>query len=194
MKYIKSLSRLVGASTSERMVRLISPVGVTFIMSGQDKRNSEMASTRQIHTLGTSNRTLKEFFNALDAYHIGHIADVRRFPKSRRYPWFNREILEAELQSRGLEYHWLGDLLGGFREGGYDVYKMEMSYLRGLEEIERTAVTSSVALICAERLPWKCHRFHIGESLEERGWDIIHILDKDRTWQPKQDSFKFLRT
>ena len=150
-----------------------------------------MELTRQIHTIGTSNRTLEEFFALLDAHRIRHIVDVRRFPKSRRYPWFNRETLEFDLHAKGFEYFWLGDLLGGFREGGYEAYKMQMSYLRGLEEIERTAVTSRVTLICAEKFPWKCHRFRIAESLEERGWDVVHILERDRIWQQKQESLKF---
>lgn len=150
-----------------------------------------MELTRHIYTLGTSNRTLEEFFAVLDIYHIRNVIDVRRVPKSGRYPWFNREALEVEFQARGFEYHWLGNLLGGFREGGYEAYKMEMSYLRGLEEIERAAITSTVTLICAEKFPWKCHRFRIAESLEERGWEIIHILDRDRIWQQKQESLKF---
>lgn len=127
----------------------------------------------------------------MDAYHIRNVIDVRRFPKSRRYPWFNREALEVEFQSRGFVYLWLGDLLGGFRKDGYDAYKMEAAYLRGLEEVERTAISSMVTLICAEKLPWKCHRLQIAGSLEERGWDMVHIIDRDRICQQKQETFKF---
>lgn len=81
--------------------------------------------------------------------------------------------------------------MGGFRKGGYEAFKMEATYLRGLEEVERVAIRSMVVLICAEKFPWKCHRLRIGGSLEERGWDVIHILDRDRVWQQKQNAFKF---
>lgn len=150
-----------------------------------------MDGSRIIYTLGTSNRTLEEFFDVLEAFQLREIADVRRFPTSHRYPWFNRESLDVALGSKGLGYRWLGDLLGGFREGGYEVYKTEIGYLRGLEEVERIAITRQVVLICAERLPWKCHRMLIATSLKQRGWDVVHILEKDRTWQQKQEVFDF---
>ena len=179
------------ALSLRQKIRFAPPGWRGFTTNGKDTRNNDMESTRRIHTLGTSNRTLEEFFAVLDTYNIRHVIDVRRFPKSRRCPWFDRETLEVELQSKGFEYLWLGDLLGGFREGGYEAYKMEMAYLRGLEEVERAAIRSMVALICAEKFPWKCHRLRIAGSLEERGWDVIHILDGDRIWQQKQASFEF---
>ena len=131
---------------------------------------------KTIYTLGTSTRSIEDFFSALETYKINCIADVRRFPKSRKYLHFNREHLEAKAKDRNLFYQWLGDLLGGYRSGGYEAYMREASFQRGLQKVED--------LICAERLPWKCHRFKISHYLTERGWNVVHIIERDRIWQP----------
>jgi uncharacterized protein (DUF488 family) len=152
-----------------------------------DKKD-EQGGRKTIYTLGTSTRTLDEFFSILEAYGIKSIADVRRFPKSTRYAYFNRESLESEAEKRGLAYSWLGDLLGGFRTGGYEKYQKEEAYLGGVDRLEDMGRQNSTLFICAERLPWKCHRRFIAQSLMERGWEIVHIIEKDRTWQPKDQS------
>ena len=120
----------------------------------------------------------------LETYEIHCLADVRRFPKSRRYPHFNRDSLEAEVKDRDIRYQWLGDLLGGYRSGGYEAYMQKISYQRGLQKVECLAKEVSTVLICAERLPWKCHRFKISHSLNQRGWNVVHIIERDRIWQP----------
>jgi uncharacterized protein (DUF488 family) len=92
--------------------------------------------------------------------------------------------LEAEAKDRNLYYQWLGDVLGGYRSGGYEAYMQEISFQRGLQKVEQLAKKLSIVLICAERLPWKCHRFKISHRLAERGWNVVHIIEKDRIWQP----------
>lgn len=139
-----------------------------------------------LYTLGTSTRPLDQFFEIMEQYGIRAIADVRRFPSSARHPHFSRQNLEVVTKKRGLAYYWLGDLLGGYRKGGYAAYQGEPAYLRGLEQLEVIATRLLSVIVCAERFPWKCHRFQISLSLRERGWDVIHIIDKDRTWQPRQ--------
>lgn len=139
---------------------------------------------RTIYTLGTSTRSAEDFFSILKAFGIKGIADVRRFPRSRKFPHFTREKIAEQSREQDLSYHWLGDLLGGFRKGGYENYKKEASYLEGLQKLEALAEESRFVLVCAERLPWKCHRLQISRSLVKRGWNVIHIIDRDRTWQP----------
>ncbi|MGD2124790.1 MAG: DUF488 domain-containing protein [Desulfobacteraceae bacterium] len=146
-----------------------------------------MKKANTIYTLGTSTRSLEEFFSILKEYGIKAIADVRRFPKSSRYPHFNRENLEEAAGAQELDYHWLGDVLGGFRKGGYEAYKEEPAYEEGLNRLGDLARDSLTVFICAERLTWKCHRMHISRSLMERGWDVIHIIEADRTWQLKEE-------
>jgi uncharacterized protein (DUF488 family) len=145
-----------------------------------------MKTARAIYTLGTSTRSLEDFFSILKAFGIKGIADVRRFPLSRKFPHFNREKIEEESGEQNLFYHWLGDLLGGFRKGGYENYKKEPSYLEGLQKVEALAEQYPSVLVCAERFPWKCHRLQISQSFLELGWDVIHIIDRDRTWRPKR--------
>lgn len=146
-----------------------------------------MKTDRTIYTLGTSTRSLEDFFSILKAFGIKGIADVRRFPRSRKFSHFNKEKIEEESREQNLSYHWLGDHLGGFRKGGYENYKKEPSYLEGLQKVEALAEEHPFVLICAERFPWKCHRLQISQSLVERGWDMIHIIDRDRTWVPKRE-------
>jgi uncharacterized protein (DUF488 family) len=145
-----------------------------------------MKTDRTIYTLGTSTRSLKDFSSILKAFGIKGIADVRRFPRSRKFSHFNKERIEEDSREQDLSYHWLGDHLGGFRKGGYENYKKENSYLEGLQKVEALAEQHPFVLICAERFPWKCHRLQISQSLLERGWDVIHIIDRDRTWRPKR--------
>jgi uncharacterized protein (DUF488 family) len=147
----------------------------------------QMEADTVIYTLGTSTRSLDEFFSIIDSYAIQAIADVRRFPKSKMFPHFNRENLENSAKEQGIAYHWLGETLGGYRKGGYESYKQEAAFKDGLKTLEEVAKKSLTVFICAERLPWKCHRMHIARSLKDKGWEVIHIIEQDRTWQPKEE-------
>ena len=145
-----------------------------------------MKAERTIYTLGTSTRSLEDFFSTLKDFWIKGIADVRRFPRSRKFPHFNKEKIEEESREQNLSYHWLGDLLGGFRKGGYENYKKEPSYLEGLQKVEALAEQYPFVLVCAERFPWKCHRLSIARELEKQGLDVIHIIDEKRTWKSER--------
>ncbi len=135
-----------------------------------------------IYTLGTSNRTQGEFMGLLREVRAELVCDVRSFPSSSRYPHFDKENLESALAAGGFRYVWLGRELGGYRKGGYLAYMDTDEFREGLEELERLATTRLTVLICAERFPWKCHRRFISAALEERGWDVIHIIDSERFW------------
>lgn len=138
---------------------------------------------RLIYTLGTSTRTLEDFLEILEAKAIAQICDVRSFPGSRRYPYFSKDALAASLEETEVAYHWLGNRLGGFRKGGYEVYMRTSDFAAGLVELEELASQASTAIICAELVPWRCHRRFIGSALEDRGWEVIHILDATRDWK-----------
>jgi uncharacterized protein (DUF488 family) len=75
--------------------------------------------------------------------------------------------------------------LGGFRKGGYERYTMTEEFNKGLKELEVYALDKDTVFMCAERFPWKCHRRYISRELESKGWKVIHIIDKDKTWIPK---------
>ena len=91
----------------------------------------------KIYTIGHSNRPLDEFIAILTKYKIEAVADIRRFPTSKRFPWYKRENLEIVLKKNGIKYFWLGDLLGGYRKGGYAQYMITEDYKKGIEEIIR---------------------------------------------------------
>ncbi|MEK7338007.1 MAG: DUF488 domain-containing protein [candidate division NC10 bacterium] len=140
----------------------------------------------RIYTVGSSTRTAAEFLGTLAAFGVRTVADVRRFPVSRRCPHFTREALAGTLRGAGTAYSWLGDDLGGYRSGGYGAYRQTVTFARGLCRLEALAASSPTAILCAERLPWRCHRRFIATALRHRGWELIHILEPDRTWTPAE--------
>ena len=147
--------------------------------------------TPTIYTIGTSTRTWDEFLQLLRAYGIRALVDVRAFPVSRRYPHFAREHMAAALPGAGMSYCWLGKCLGGYRTGGYEAYTQSGAYQSGIGELEAIARTAPTAFLCAERLPWKCHRRFISATLESRGWRVVHILKINRVWSPSESEMSF---
>ncbi len=137
-----------------------------------------------IYTMGTSTHTKEEFLQFLRHYHIHTVVDVRSFPQSR-FEHFNRVNLETALSKEGFHNIFLGKSLGGFRRGGYPAYTKTIAYQEGISHLERVGREHTTAFICAERFPWKCHRQYIATTLGEKGWDVVHIIEKDRVWRPK---------
>jgi uncharacterized protein (DUF488 family) len=144
-----------------------------------------------IYTLGTSTHSKEEFLELLNYYHIETVVDVRSFPQSR-FEHFTKENLMSILKEVGITYIHLGKQLGGFRKGGYLSYTKSVPYQEGISNLEQIGRQSITAFICAERFPWRCHRRFIASTLEERGWHVEHIIEKDRTWRPKPDRAKRL--
>lgn len=143
-----------------------------------------MLIMKEIYTLGTDRRNEEDFIEILLAYSIQSLIDVRRFPKSK-IPIFTRENLEPLLTREGIEYHFLGTELGGFRKGGYIAYTLTDDFRNGITMLESIACNKTAVIICAERFPWKCHRKWIARELHKRGWKIEHIIDKGKVWVPK---------
>ena len=114
------------------------------------------------------------------------MVDVRSFPQSR-FDHFKKENLAGILKEGAFNYVYLGKELGGFRKGGYLSYSKSIPYQEGISHLEQIGKERIVAFICAERFPWKCHRRFIVLSLQERGWQVMHIIEKDRIWRPKTD-------
>ncbi len=140
----------------------------------------------QIYTLGTSQRSLEEFIEILRKYGLKRVIDVRSFPQSKRYPHFSRSNLEKELKLLDIGYFWLGRELGGFRKGGYKAYTQTPSFAQGMAKLITLAQEAPSVIICAEKFPWRCHRRFIAQKLEETGWEVIHILERDQLWRPRK--------
>lgn len=129
-----------------------------------------------IYTLGTGSRSETEFVAILKRFRIRAFLDVRSHPKSR-FATFNRERLEKLLPEIGIEYHFFGKALGGFRKEGYERYAQTEAFSSGVDRIEAVAREKASVIVCAETLPHKCHRRFIARELERRGWKTLHILE-----------------
>lgn len=148
-----------------------------------------------IWTIGHSTRTLEEFVGLLDEYGIEAIADVRRFPGSRRYPYFASEALAESLPAHGITYQWLPEL-GGRRKvqpgspntawrnasfQGYADHLASPEFATGLEKLLELAAERRTSLMCAEAVWWRCHRSLIADVLKLRGIEVVHIIDVKHT-------------
>ena len=148
-----------------------------------------------IWTIGHSTLTLEAFLGLLAEYRIAAIADVRRFPGSRRYPYFASDALAVTLPAHGIAYRWLPKL-GGRRKvqpgspntawrnasfQGYADYTATPEFAEGLAESLKLAAGKRTALMCAEAVWWRCHRSLIADVLKLRGIEVIHIIDATHT-------------
>ncbi|WP_141266795.1 DUF488 family protein [Thermodesulfovibrio sp. Kuro-1] len=143
-------------------------------------------SEKLIYTIGTSNRSIDEFIEILKSFHIKAVVDVRSFPKSNKFPHFNSDTLAEALEKEGFHYIYLGKELGGFRKGGYDNYMKTENFKKGIAKLEEIAKEELSAFFCAEKLFFRCHRRFISEKLTERGWRVLHIVEKKRIYEHKK--------
>ena len=146
-----------------------------------------------VYTIGHGNRAIEEFLGLLQGAAIECLVDVRAYPASRRHPQFSRDALEGALAVAGVRYAWEGKSLGGrrraaadsphiaLRSPGFRAYADYMTteeFRAGLERLIERAAGDRVAIMCAERLPWQCHRNLISDSLAARGIGVRHLMDK----------------
>ena len=134
-------------------------------------------------TIGHSTHSLESFVGLLRGHGVQRIADVRSIPKSRHVPQFNAEALEASLQAAGIGYTHIAALGGrrpsrkgsintGWRNAsfrGYADYMATPEFAQGLEELMGMAREETTAILCAEAVPWRCHRSLIADALVVRG-------------------------
>ena len=135
---------------------------------------------KPVYTYGYSTRSLEEFLEILKAFNIEVAVDVRRFPASKRKPEFSRENLSLELPKAGIEYVWLGDLLGGYRSGGYKKHMKTKIFKEGLKRLIEIADRKTTVIFCCEALWFRCHRRFLAEKLAKIGFKVFHIYDKKR--------------
>ena len=148
-----------------------------------------------IYTIGHSTRTLNEFLDLLNVYSITLLVDVRTVPRSRHNPQFNKETLPVTLKSYDVKYVHMPEIGGlrhpkrdsvniawknmGFR--GYADYMQTKEFTDNLLKITVLARENCLALMCAEALPWRCHRSLISDALVVRHVKVLHIISKDNT-------------
>ena len=145
-----------------------------------------------IWTIGHSNRTLETFLDLLACYRIEAVADVRRFPGSRRQPHYAGEALAGSLAERGIVYQGIA-ALGGRRRPrpdslntawrnvsfrGYADHIESEEFSRGLDDLLELSGRLRTAMMCSEAVWWRCHRALISDVLSVRGMEVVHILDE----------------
>ena len=149
----------------------------------------------EILTIGHSTHPIERFVRLLAASRIELLADVRRFPGSRRNPQFGAEALADSLAQAGIGYEGLGDELGGRRrarrDSPNDAWRVDAfrayadhtatdEFRRGLERLEALAAGRRTAIMCAEGDWRRCHRRLIADALLARGWRVLHIAPDGR--------------
>jgi uncharacterized protein (DUF488 family) len=147
-----------------------------------------------VYTIGHSTRTVAELVALLKAHGVATLVDVRTVPRSRHTPQFNRETLPGELQAAGIAYIHMGGLGGlrrpqpnsmntGWRSAsfrGYADYMLTDKFEEHLNELFSLARERQTAIMCAEAVPWRCHRSMIADALVLRGVHVEHIMSLSR--------------
>lgn len=158
---------------------------------------------QQIYTIGHSTHSLKELVDILEAHGVTQLVDVRTVPRSRHTPQFNHDTLTDELPQCGLAYTHLAKL-GGLRHTtkdsinkgwrntsfrGYADYMQTDEFYEGIEALLSLIKDKPTAIMCAEAVPWRCHRSMIGDALIVRDWQVVDIFDAKKTQVEKLTSF-----
>jgi uncharacterized protein (DUF488 family) len=152
-----------------------------------------MSPRPTIWTVGHSTRPIGEFIDCLGAYEIRLLVDVRTIPRSRHNPQFNTDTLAESLKNAGLVSLYM-PALGGLRKAridsinegwrnasfrGYADYMQTAEFWNALEELLMHGQQHPTAIMCAEAVPWRCHRSLIADALVTRGWEVRHIMSPE---------------
>ncbi len=154
-------------------------------------------------TIGHSTRSIEMFIETLQAHGVKRLVDVRTIPRSRHNPQFNRDALPETLLQAGIGYTHMEEL-GGLRHArkdslntgwhnasfrGFADYMQTPEFETGLKTLIQAAKREQVAIMCAEAVPWRCHRSLIGDALEARGIAVKDIMSANRTQTHELTSF-----
>jgi uncharacterized protein (DUF488 family) len=164
---------------------------------------SHPAPAQAIYTIGHSTHPIDTFIGLLKAYDIKTLVDIRTIPGSRHNPQFSQKPLAQSLTANGIAYHHLKDLGGrrrpnpdspnyGWRNDsfrGYADYMQTDPFHHALEKLIRIAETSRTAIMCAEAVPWRCHRSLVADALTVRHMDVFDIFSERKASQHQLTSF-----
>jgi uncharacterized protein (DUF488 family) len=143
-----------------------------------------------ILTIGHSTRTLNDFLGVLRAHGVARVVDIRTIPRSRHNPQFNQETFSERLKESTIDYVLMKQLGGlrrpkpdsvnmGWRNSsfrGFADYMQTQDFAKGIYQLIELAQNGQVAIMCAEVLPWRCHRWLIADALTVRGVQVEHIM------------------
>lgn len=160
-----------------------------------------------ILTIGHSNRSIADFIALLKSHNVKRLVDVRTIPKSRHNPQFNRDALAASVRAARIAYTHLPKL-GGLRHArpdsvntgwnnssfrGFADYMQTPEFAAALARLEKLARAKLCAIMCAEAVPWRCHRSLIADALTARRHAVRHIMTPTRANLHKLTSFARVR-
>ena len=160
-----------------------------------------MATT--IYTIGHSNRPAADLIAMLEGHGVVNLADVRTIPRSRHNPQFNADALAARLATRSIRYVSMRDL-GGLRKPrpdsinlgwrnesfrGYADYMQTPAFEAALRELIDLGTAAPTAIMCAEAVPWRCHRSLVADALLAHGIEAVEIASTTRAAPHKLTSF-----
>ena len=143
-----------------------------------------------IYTIGHSTHSLDGFIHMLHSFQIEMVVDIRNYPGSKRYPYFNQFALEQSLPAHGIKYLHI-KALGGRRRAnpdsknivwrhpafrGYADYMETAAFDEGVAELQEVASKFRVAMMCSEAVWWRCHRSMVSDLMKSCGWDVQHIM------------------
>lgn len=143
-----------------------------------------------VYTIGHSTRSIDEFIELLRSNGVGQLLDIRTIPKSRHNPQFNSDALSKSLAAAHIGYVHLKDL-GGLRRAkrdsinlgwrnasfrGFADYMQTREFEEALQHAIQLATLRPTALMCAEAVPWRCHRFLVADALVVRGIRVLEIV------------------
>ena len=161
-------------------------------MARKHQRQKSAWPDGSIFTVGHSTLPLDVFIDLLHAYDIECLADIRTVPRSRHNPQFNADVLSRALNGEGIEYVAL-PALGGLRhprknspntgwrnEGfrGFADYMQTAEFEAGLKSLIDMGRSRRTAIMCAEAVPWRCHRSLVADALVVRGIPVVEILSE----------------
>ncbi len=158
------------------------------------RRAKQPDESAVVYTVGHSTRTLKDFVALLLAHGVKQLVDVRTIPRSWHNPQFNRDALPHPLQKAGIRYEHIAGL-GGLRHArrdsinvgwrnasfrGFADYMQTPEFQEALDQLIQLAQKRQTAIMCAEGVPWRCHRSMIGDALLVRGFRVEEIASPTR--------------
>lgn len=156
-----------------------------------------------VYTIGHSTHEIDEFIELLKANSVEQLVDIRTIPRSRHNPQFEQTALEKSMPSAGIKYVYIKEL-GGLRSGvadsvntgwrnksfrNYADYMQMPGFVKGIESLEKLAKEKPSAIMCAEAVPWRCHRSLVGDALLVCGFKVCDIMSLTSTKPHELTSF-----
>lgn len=171
------------------------------------KPRAAKRSSLRIFTIGHSNRPIEEFLKLLEAHGLKRVVDIRTIPRSRHNPQFDAETLKESLRAAGIGYAPMKEL-GGLRHAkpdgintawknasfrGFADYMQTPEFAAGIDSLMKLAAEKTSAIMCAEAVPWRCHRSLVADALVARKVKVEHILSPTRAQPHAVTSFARVR-